>query len=182
MFKDPNATARRRCGPQEFSPHGKFHTQVKIPRRGNRTEKIGRPADPRRVRRIEQRRTRYLQTVIQEGVDNFNGEARGAVQAIPLCIIRWTRVHVECDVRSIRRRRRPRFRRRARRAGICRQRATINRRAYVCSHRQNGCNAPFSPDDFRNAAVSDRKICFLARKINFFFPRIPDARSESLSR
>lgn len=100
---------------------------MKIPH--GRTRADGR-ADGRQAGRfvqLEQRRTRYLQTVIQEGVDNFNGEARGAVQAIPLCVIRWTCVHVECDVGSIRWRRRPRFRRRARRAGICWQSATINR-------------------------------------------------------
>lgn len=66
--------------------------------------------------RVEQS---YLQTVVQEGVDNFNGETRGTVQAIPICVILRTRVHVECDVWPIRRRWRPWFWRRARRTRIC---------------------------------------------------------------
>lgn len=70
--------------------------------------------------KVEQSSQRYLQTVVEEGVDNFNGETRGTVQAIPVRVILRTRVHVECDVWPIRRRRGPWFRRRARRTRICR--------------------------------------------------------------
>lgn len=72
----------------------------------------------------------YLQTVVQKGVDNFHGKTRGAVQAVPLCIIRRTRVHVECDIRPVRRRRRPWFWRWTRRASVYRQ----NNNCYIFLH------------------------------------------------
>lgn len=56
----------------------------------------------------------YSQTIVKEGIDDFDGETCGTVEAVPFRIIRWTRVHVECDIRSRRRRRWPWLRRRPR--------------------------------------------------------------------
>lgn len=70
--------------------------------------------------------TLYLQTIVKEGIDDFDSETRGTVQAVVLRVIRWTRVHVECDIRSRRRRRWPRFRRRPRWTGVCQQKSFRN--------------------------------------------------------
>jgi hypothetical protein len=59
------------------------------------------------------------QAIVEQRVDDLDGEARGPVEAVPLGVIPWARVHVECDVGSRRRRRRPRLGRRARRARVC---------------------------------------------------------------
>lgn len=59
-----------------------------------------------------------LQAVVRQLIDDLNSEASGAVETVPGSV-RWgALVRGECNVGPGRRRRRPRFRRRARRTGV----------------------------------------------------------------
>ena len=88
----------------------------------------------------------YSQAIVEQAVDDLDGEARGPVEAVPLRVVGRARVHVECDVRPGRRGGRPWLRRRARRARVCNQernkkKSRLERCVCLCTCRGGGSRA-----------------------------------------
>lgn len=81
----------------------------------------------------------YLLAVVQQRFADFDGEARGLVEAIPFGVHRRTGVRVEGDVGPGRRLQGSRFRRRPTRTRVCKirnktymwKKKTINNRMYI---------------------------------------------------
>lgn len=68
---------------------------------------------------------RYSLAIIEERLADADCEAGGPVEAVPGRVGRWTRVRVECDVRSRSRTWRTRLRRGPARTRICGQKKQI---------------------------------------------------------
>lgn len=60
----------------------------------------------------------YLLAIVEQALANLDGEAGGAIEAVPRGVRGWTHVRVECDVWTLGRRRRTRLRRRPARARL----------------------------------------------------------------
>lgn len=115
--------------------------------------------------------TRYLLAVVEQRFTYFDCKARGPVQTVPGCIGWRAFVRVECDVGPCGRRRRPRFRRGARRARICKE--SKQKPNYTPVHHNSWRTqcAPLSKLIATQQTTSKNSNIFLSRK-HFLFRTI----------